>query len=229
MPDRAERARRRHAAAAQVAAQDNVEERGAEPDDTKPTKRRRLDGSDAGVAAEDAVEEKEGVLDGSDAEVAGAGGHDDEDADAGAQDKVVEEIVRDPRLLPAGEETPHEVVLDALRTAELAELVKLLPEAWLQYNKTRLAALAVFGQALARLKRSHRGSEWTGVLRRMNVSEAYARRLRGLAALCDTHPAFVRVTRFRWSAFRDKCAAIKAALDGLRRDSPDVYAAVWMA
>ena len=152
-----------------------------------------------------------------------------EDADAGAQDKVVEEIVRDPRLLPAGEETPHEVVLDALRTAELAELVKLLPEAWLQYNKTRLAALAVFGQALARLKRSHRGSEWTEVLRRMDVSESYARRLRRLAELCDAHPAFVRVTRFVWSRFRDKCAAIKAALDGLRRDSPDVYAAVWMA
>ena len=141
----------------------------------------------------------------------------------------MEEIVRHPRLLPAGDETQLEVALDALRTAVLAELVTLLPAAWRQYNKTRLAAHAVFGGALARLKRSHRGSEWTEVLRRMDVSESYARRLRRLAELCDAHPAFVRVTRFVWSRFRDKCAAIKAALDGLRRDSPDVYAAVWMA
>jgi len=53
--------------------------------------------------------------------------------------------VRHPRLLPAGDETRFEVALDALRTAVLAELVTLLPAAWRQYNKTRLAAHAVLG------------------------------------------------------------------------------------
>ena len=131
--------------------------------------------------------------------------------------------MRHPRLLPAGDETQLEVALDALRTAVLAELVTLLPAAWRQYNKTRLAAHAVLGG------RWRGSSGRTAAASGPRCCAAWMCRRRMRVGCAGWRSCVTRTPRL--CASRASCGAASATsvLDGLRRDSPDVYAAVWMA